>query len=414
MAASESEFIQKRLETMVGSTTKQARIGIYDANVATLKTRYYLDFVRGVSEYDSNGNEITSRSGFIGGCVVGSDNYYMHNQNRIWSVGGFTQSNEVLFNDAGKNTLGFGEWTTSPMVAYANYIIIPSHFLSAWHVNSTRIGYQVRKLGDTNWITPQLDGTPTTLAQRQSLTKNVAVSIFGNPFNEGDQVQVRAIVQNAEGTYYSSILQVTVGKNINFYSAEFRGASSSCNPGTPVDVIMDDATREWLKTFTQTGDVSTSRYIYSSINPTTGALTPAPQGWYWGLVVGNLRRLIRINTNGEIRQSFLCPEEITEVLIVSFTRVFGSGDDYVATVTVNRSTAFTVPITITGQIQEMNGASVMRSFNYTISLAANAMTADSTPFSKQQAGYKFRFATATASPTSADGVNTNPVKRLDE
>lgn len=242
MAAPENEFIQKRLETLVGSTTKDARIGIYDANVATLKTRYYLDFIRGVSEYDANGVEVVDKSGFIGGCVIGSDNYYMHNTARHWSVGSLTASNEVLFNDAGKNTLGrvsnpLGDGKVQVVNDEIGTIELTARFRSAWHVSTNKQGFE--------WLTPGFANTTNNFGaqDKQVVEYRTRVLNTNDQHNQiaGNTFQVRAYVENAEGKWTGEWInflikprQITMKFNAQYASSAYNGiVNRTVYVGTP-------------------------------------------------------------------------------------------------------------------------------------------------------------------------------------
>lgn len=390
--------------TTVANSVK-ADVAIPNVSEATLKARFYLDHFLS-DEKDGQG-------GFIGGCVIGGDNHAMHNSARHWTARSRNAAGHLVqwFNDAGLNTLGMAVRTGLPIATYANYFIVPSVFTSAWYVGTSRIGYQIRLQGATSWITATTIG-PVTLPQQQVLTKNLNFFLIGNLYNQGDRVDIRPFIENAEGTYYGAIYNFEVGKNLENWPAEYRGTSLICeDSGDQRTLLMMDDVLPWLQTFKTLSDVPTGRYLYGSINESTGALVPAQAGWYQGLVLAEQHRLVRVAANGEVRETYLCSETVTEPLIASVVPNFGMDETFKVLVSVNKDPLFTSAITVSGQVQELNAANgLVRGIPYTLTIPANATGGESPTFSLLDPSNKFRLDTATASPANVNGVNTNPVK----
>src|SRR5690606_19403105 len=115
-------------------------------NKATHLARFYLDEL--LVNVDGSGVK-----GYLGICVVGSFNYNMHAASRRGCIAAGTSGGVgITFQDGGLNTFGFAQYTDSPMVAYANHIIMPSLFRSAYYVGTSNYGYRARKSGG-GWIT---------------------------------------------------------------------------------------------------------------------------------------------------------------------------------------------------------------------------------------------------------------------
>lgn len=394
MSAPNSEFIQKRLETLVGTTTKDARIGIYDANVATLKTRYYLDFVRGVSEYDANGVEIVDKSGFIGGCVIGSDNYYMHNTARHWSVGSLTASNEVLFNDAGKNTLGTAkEVTGASRVMLANYFSFEGDFKAAFHVPSTiagdsSIGWQVRKQGDTGWMTFPNGGSLSAgeeLIKRDILIHQIPV------FEQGDRIEFRPFNKNAEGEYYGSIGSFNAGRVVTIERVQFSGATQSCTIGDWVTVIL----------------TTTANILYGGVDE-SGNLFFAPQGWYNGYFGTNTKEELLVGANGVIVSRYNCPEDPPPPTLYNATLTMTRGIPMPVSglipfmLSITRGTRGNPPsgdYTVTGFYTRNAGAGTgVTTHPFSITLPSGVRDVTQVLF-ESRVSYTLEFQSATATPT---------------
>src|SRR5690606_23144952 len=102
MAAPPNAYYTIPMTLEYNSVKINSLVAIPDTTKEVLKARFYLDIILVVDRYDANGNKIP---GFIGGCLVGSANYYMHNTFRWFKLRGAGYSNYVFFNDAGLNTL---------------------------------------------------------------------------------------------------------------------------------------------------------------------------------------------------------------------------------------------------------------------------------------------------------------------
>lgn len=406
MAAPSGAYRTEKLhDGTTNANSVKADIAIPNATESVLKSRFYLDFLLNT--------ERNGVAGFVGGCTIGSNNYAMHNTARHWTGRGRGPAGQMIqwFNDAGLNTLGLAVRTGLPVVNYANYFIVPSTYTSAWYINTTRIGYQVRLQGATSWITATTIG-PIAIPQQQVLTKNLNFFLIGNLYNQGDRVDIRPFIENAEGTYYGAIYNFEVGKNLENWPAEYRGTSLICEDSEDQrTLLMMDDVLPWLQTFKTMSDVPTGRYLYGSINETTGALVPAQAGWYQGLVLAEQHRLVRVSATGEVRETYLCSAVVTEPLIASVVPSFGMDETFKVMVSVNKDPLFTSAITVSGQVQELNsGNGLVRGIPYTLTIPANATGGESELFSLLDPSNKFRLDTATASPAIVNGVNTNPVK----
>lgn len=229
MSAPSSEFLSNPIGTMKDSATANCSVGVYDATVAVLKTRYYLDFVLGVAEYNASGAEVAGKTGFIGGCFVGSSNYYMHNRSRDWVVGSLTANNEVLFNDAGKNTLTrISNIGDMPVVVNSDIGIleVSALFLTAWHVDTSQHGFRFTPI-------PGFSDAVTNLgfmAQRTTASKTGRVDISSQTaLKAGDTLNVTAFVQNAEGLWTSQSRSFTITPRLVSMKYNLQYASSAYN-----------------------------------------------------------------------------------------------------------------------------------------------------------------------------------------
>lgn len=241
-AAPANSFRQKTLKQTKGSTTLDCLIAIPNATEAVLKQRFYLDVLLAVDEYDASGNRI---AGFIGGCVVGSQNHGMHNSNRIFTLKGTQGVNGQIdfFNDAGLNTLGkiTNPLGTNEMPDIVNDEIgtleVEARFRSAWWVNTSKQGFE--------WKVPGFANSTNNLGTQAMATDIVHQYLMSENdqwyHKAGDLLEIRAYVENAEGTFYSNWKSVTVKPrqlvmkyNVQYASSAYNGTvTRTVYVGTP-------------------------------------------------------------------------------------------------------------------------------------------------------------------------------------
>lgn len=202
MSAPNSAYLNESFkEGTTDANAKQALIAIPDVSNATLKTRFYLDETLGKADGASGGTLINH--GFVGGCIVGSANYYMHNIARHHTLRETINGQEVVFfNDAGLNTLGRVNNPLLTSVNIENFIIQQIISNSAFWVSGV-YGVQINKDG-SGWVTP-VSVNQAMDSQVTMSNINIADSV---EFNEN--IQLRLFHQNDEGTYYSLIINQKV------------------------------------------------------------------------------------------------------------------------------------------------------------------------------------------------------------
>lgn len=296
MSAPLSAFRNKTLKATSGSNTIDCLVAIPDETKEVLKARFYLDEILAVDEYDSAGNRI---AGFIGACYVGSQNHAMHNANRRFTLDATRDGQMDFFNDAGLNTLGTANWTDVPLVQYANYIIIPSAFISAYWVDSNAagersLGYQIRKFvsgqgPDVNW----LEFTIGSLPRNSQRIENVTLMHYIPVFEEGDSLEARAFIKNAEGTFYSPILGFNVNEQLEMYRVRHGSGATCSGGGNNVEIIITEP----------------YTHIYKGVDQ-NGALIPADSGWYFGHYTNaQQREQWLVGSNGLVTSKSNCPAD---------------------------------------------------------------------------------------------------------
>lgn len=242
MSAPNSAYLNESFkEGTTDANAKQALIAIPDVPNATLKTRFYLDETLGKADGASGGTLVNH--GFIGGCTVGSSNYYMHNIARHHTFRETINGQEVvLFNDAGLNTLGrvsnpLGDGNVQVLNDEIGTIELTARFRSAWHVDTNRQGFE--------WLTPGFANTTNNFgSQNQQVVEQKTRSLNDNDQHNqvaGATFQVRAWVENVEGKWVGDWITFTIQPrqmllkyNTTYASSAFNGIDTrTIYVGTP-------------------------------------------------------------------------------------------------------------------------------------------------------------------------------------
>lgn len=216
MAAGNENYHTKKLNYKKG-TVRRSPIALLNADVATLKERFYLDSLFMLPGF-----------GFIGGTKVGTFNHGMHNQSRVvgfkWHKGGQMDS----YNDAGLNTLGKSDVPLVESAKVGDIKLSATLFTSAYFVSTSEYGFQYYQ--DGIWVSW---GGFGALGAAQTTNKSLsAVSIPG--FKAGDTVLIRTFLINNEGYYASSansmVLEVSaliMKFNGSWPSLAFKGTNTA-------------------------------------------------------------------------------------------------------------------------------------------------------------------------------------------
>lgn len=193
-------------EGTTASNANTALIAVPDVDNATLKSRFYLDITLATAEGAAN-NALT-KQGFIGGCIIGSDNYYMHNISRIYTLEEtYNGQDVILFNDAGLNTLGKPIGDISVISREFVGVRIDQIFRSAWYVFSDICGLEAR-FWDSNsgnwggWVDTSKHTMPQSVEDIRSFTvgfTEISEALRTHGF------QVRPYLTNLEGTYTGEV-----------------------------------------------------------------------------------------------------------------------------------------------------------------------------------------------------------------
>lgn len=226
MAAPASYYLpaKAQLGTTVANSVK-ADISIFDMTEAQLKERLYLDYLSWVVH--------GGVKGFIGGCVIGSDNYYMHNANRRWTGRSTIVNNIQFFNDAGRNTLGIGSSAFNAIHAYSNLIVIQNAvFKSSYHSNTFGYGFEFR-LGAGAWQKHTMPNS--TIQERQEVSGRMVIR-KSPKLNEFTQYQIRVFLENEEGIYnFGNIGFISVSDYLD--NPAFLKRSSACATAGQTQIV---------------------------------------------------------------------------------------------------------------------------------------------------------------------------------
>lgn len=346
-----------------GTTTAnsiKADVAIPNASEAVLKSRFYLDhfYSSGVGGASSNIDPATT--GFIGGCVVGSDNYYMHAEARRWTmrIRHPSSGQQIqLFNDAGLNTLGKAEIGPLGISSlWANYIRANLTFKAAWYVNTTQFGFEYKKPSDSSWVRVPLN-PPASIPQQQTITDTWRLPGSMTPNTD---YQLRFYNINAEGTYLSPPFPITTDEYI--YEEIFEVRTSPCTLSlTKLKLYFSSDTRATMSTLTGT-PVTADLYAWDddtfSTNPATG--------WYYSHDDGYS---YYYDSNFGFTHRQFCTPVPTIKVSISIT-IFESG---VWTATAQNITGsnFSSPVTITGVAVGSNGGSPVANVSFSVTIPAS-------------------------------------------
>lgn len=295
MAAPNSAYRSEVIHdgTTIANSAK-GLIAIPSAEEAVLKARFYLDWVMA---FEKDGVR-----GFIGGVTHLSDNYYMHNTARHYTLRGRGPAGQLIywFNDAGLNTLGLAA-INSTVVSWANHVILDISFFSSWHNNSTGIGIRFR-VGSGSWSINNFPGAPP---KEQSVTSE---RTFITPYSPGQNMEVQAFITNEEGTYHAPSQFVLLGDNINQFEAFFR--STPCESGTATrSVWLTETMYNDLDTVPEGSAAITEVWFYKDVKLTI----PADSGWYYGI---QENKSFFVASDGMVQQYVVCTPPSTGTLVL--------------------------------------------------------------------------------------------------
>lgn len=301
-----------------GTTELDATVAlcaIPDAIESVLKARYHLDYLFMTGVGNALGTAIDpATAGFIGGCIEGSNNYYMHNLARRFKMKGRSELGQNLwfYNDAGLNTLATALINSNNLL-WANNVRFNTTFNSSYWDTSTQLGIQFRKVGTSTWNTHWLLGE--TLPQQQSVTKNV---LFDTALNPGDNVEARAVIVNAEGTFYQATpITITLLDRVFEYDALYR-ASGACVDTGQVNVSFWVKENDMLDLSTVTTVSSnTGIYFWKNIELTT----KADAGWYMGL---DNDKSFYVDSTGQVTHYQDCPIAPPQVTLAVEDDIYGN------------------------------------------------------------------------------------------
>lgn len=354
MAAPSNAYRAEKLHD--GTTTAnsvKADIAIPNVSEATLKTRFYLDFLLNTTK--------DGVAGFVGGCTIGSDNYAMHNTARHWTGRGRGPSGQMIqwFNDAGLNTLGPANLGVNGFVTlWANYVRAHITFTAAWYVNTTEFGFEYRQTGASTWIRRKLD--PSAIPQQQSITDTWRLPGSMIP---DTSYQFRFYNVNDEGTYYTQTYTRTTLDYI--YEEIFQQRTVACTLALPtIKLYMDMATRDAMSLLT---DVAVSSDLHAWTDDTFS--TYPPSGWYYSYDDGYS---YFYNPSLGFTHRQFCEIVPTIKVTVSVT-VFESG--YWTAVAHNiTGTNFGGPVTITGVAVGSNAGGPVANVPFSVTIPAGVST----------------------------------------
>lgn len=269
MAADITKYLPEKLQNYKDGSNESTLVAIRASEYATealMKAKFYLDFIFPIKP------NLNGVSGFVGGCIVGSPNYAMHNSSRRskFSVHHNGQ-NYKLYNDAGLNTLAKTEIVGEPII-YKNYIKIRYKVKSAYYVNTDRSALNVGGVLEyPNGVVPQN-------AEQEYLCEQNTVNL--TPYST---VVVKATVTNAEGIYTSTDMTINIP---NIYLKLIGMIYGGSNETTPVEPSISSVINYYMKLseYERLDELraypdSTSSLIYLW-EDTAFSILASPDGWY--------------------------------------------------------------------------------------------------------------------------------------
>ena len=216
---------------------------------------------------------------FVGFINPSGTNALYHNSTR-YSRGrvGKDAIGYILLNDAGLNTLGICE-TQSNILKYANLVLNNAFFRSAYYLDSTSFGLKY-KVNNGNWVVAPNQNLNE--GAQPNLNKKLTYSsplVFYPPAEKGDNIQVKAYIENAEGLFEGNVINFIAEDSIVQVDAIFRIDPQSSSGETPVDFWMLSEQYAALGTLTDQGQQSG---LFGHTSPYRDI--PIASGWYIGML----------------------------------------------------------------------------------------------------------------------------------
>lgn len=401
MAAPSHLFTHKVVSQKTGRADKLVLLTSAAETSTVLKTRFYLDgfFIR-----EHNG--VKKWAGY---CVVGSTNYYMHAEARhSWLRERRNGQDIVVFWDAGLNTFGLSSILQTKK-HHTNFMAVQMSGLASYYSHTSSWGIQVKKSTEA-W------GVATTLNLGGLLPAQEVGSqyyVMRYVYNTGDTLNIRAFHENEEGTKYSDVISrsLDLPPILQQVAAFVSGSSTPCSEPTETPlVLMTEATRLFLETFTSPSNVNTGHYIYLGEpfnNPldANGEFIPVPSGYYRGLD-GVYAHVFFVSAQGEVMRRTVCTPTLPHLGYLSILPGFAPIENpelmtselvYVVDQVVG--TAYTIE----GFCQEYignSGIGAAKPFKLTVAANGTVPTWVNKPAINNMYGGKHKFVNVTITPNT--------------
>lgn len=361
-----------------------------------IKQLFYLDSMLMLD--DEQGN-----TAFIGMIkdIPGSLNYRMHSAGRFFKLRlapGDTNQEHIVLNDAGLNTLAFCEWNhnNAPKTWFANYILSPFHGKSSFFSETTERGFEHKKLGTSTWVAQNFGNKP----MNSEWVEELEVTPPDNLYKKYDTVEIRPYIKNEEGTFYGEIKSIGMLDKIYNYVCIFRGDTPCGSNGDAVGYWTDSETYNNLINFSSDSSVVTGIVLFKDQANTI----TLEAGWYAYLDPNNINKIYYISHSGEVQMTTIC-EVVPDHYVTIATLISTSG---VYTPVVSLRGVFSGDITVEGDIGIYDGAFLVESYEYRITVPAGSSNAAGEDYYVGRLN-RFRIISATALPYTMDGKTLNSV-----
>lgn len=307
----------------------------------------------------------STEEGWAGVVYPPSPNYQYHNILRHGTMR--HQGSGVVLNDGGLNTLGEATILSNNLL-WANNVRFNVNYKSAYYVDTSQYGIRYRKVGTGTWLTWLVLGE--ALPENTEVTSN---RLFDPGLNPGDNLEVKAVLINAEGTYEEGDTMIVMLQDRVFQIDNYYRASGACVDTGQVNVALwaKESDIEYIDTTLTTISSSTGVFLWKDIEMTV----KADSGWYighWG------DKSIYVDSSGQVTHYQLCP---VSPPVITLSVEYDSGLSATVWATLSAAQSFDVTITGSIDVHPTTTTPERKEFSITI-LAGNVIGSDADLFVK--------------------------------
>ncbi len=302
------------------------------------------------------------------GCDPGSDNYRLHNPNKLAQLepyirpgAALTKRKIFLFKDGGLNTYALCQ-ILDIKTRFSNRLRIDMLLRSAWYADTTGWGFEYRTSGETLWHDY---GINTPLPARNELTQPITIYPY---LAMNTLAEIRMYSINSEGKYYEQPHAFVVEDALHEFQAYKRTSACNANGQVAVDIFMLESNYEKIPLLT---DDSQQLDIYAYEDEEFSQ--PLANGYYWGII----DNYAIVCANGEFIQRVYCSPPPPPKKVSIYIDVYSNQTAFV--MAYRAENVGTPPLRIKGVVDALDeNENRVGSFDFEVAVASGQYSGSNT------------------------------------